>query len=469
MLWPSITAFIISLVLTPIIRDIFHSYNVVDRPGFRKLHAYPIPRLGGIAIAVAYVIALIRVLGSATVSAVPNDAVSSDDDLLWKLLPGAGVILLTGILDDFFNLTAAYKLVGQLAAFAVAFWTGLRIETIAGVALPMAVSLALTIFWLLLSTNAFNLIDGLDGLCTVMGCTGTAALFAAASIQGNVPLQQATLPLIGALLGFLFYNFSRATMFLGDSGALLIGYLVGCYGIMYTAQATALGALVPVMVIAVPLMDLSLSVVRRFMTNRPIFAADQGHIHHRLLDCGFTPRRVILVLLRWAMAGALFALLLSDSSELRWQGFIVFGFCATAWVGVRELRYPEFNVAAQLLIGGGFRQTLREKARVRNLADALERCATEDEWWDLLIKAGREAGWFRVVWMQDRSIRREQVFQNQAQPGWSLNLPLADGESLQIAGGIQPTDRPLDLMAFAQAVHGSFDARRRVWERPALS
>ena len=291
MLWPSITAFIISLVLTPIIRDIFHAYNVVDRPGFRKLHAYPIPRLGGIAIAVAYVIALIRVLGSTGVSDVSNEAFSSDDALLWKLLPSAGVILLTGILDDFFNLTAIYKLVGQLAAFAVAFWAGLRIETIAGVALPMAVSLPVTVFWLLLSTNAFNLIDGLDGLCAVMGCTGTAALFAAASIQGNVPLQQATLPLIGALLGFLFYNFSRATMFLGDSGALLIGYLVGCYGIMYTERATALGALVPLMVISVPLMDLSLSVVRRFMTNRPIFAADQGHIHHRLLDSGFTPRR----------------------------------------------------------------------------------------------------------------------------------------------------------------------------------
>ena len=466
MLWPSGTAFIIALVLTPIIRDIFHAYNVVDRPGFRKVHAYPIPRLGGLAIAAAFTIALVRMAGS---PAVPENAVSNTDALLAKLLPGAGVILLIGILDDFFNLPATYKLAGQVLAAALAFWTGLRIDAIAGIALPLVLSLPLTVFWLLLSMNAFNLIDGLDGLCAGMGFAGTAALLAAAWIQGNVPLQLATLPLIGALLGFLFYNFSRATMFLGDSGALLIGYLVGCYGIMFAERATGLRELVPLMAIPVPLMDLSLSVVRRFITNRPIFSADRGHIHHRLLDRGFTPRRVVVVLLRWAMAGFVFMLLLTYSSGLLWQGLIVLGFCAMAGVGVRQLRYSEFNVAAKLLMGGGFRQTLQEKARIRNLADALERCTTEEEWWDLLVRAGREAGWFGVVWTRDRSVRREQIFQSAAEPGWSLNVPLADSESLRIDGGIEPTGQPLDLMAVAQAVHGSFAARHPVWKRPALS
>jgi UDP-GlcNAc:undecaprenyl-phosphate/decaprenyl-phosphate GlcNAc-1-phosphate transferase len=172
MLWPSGTAFIIALVLTPIIRDIFHAYNVVDRPGVRKVHAHPIPRLGGIAIAAAYAIALIRALGSGDAS---SDA--GGDALLWKLLPGAGVIVLTGILDDFFNLSPRFKLVGQVAAAGVAFWSGLRLETIGGVTLPLLLSLALTVFWLLLSTNALNLIDGLDGLCAGMGCVGTVALF----------------------------------------------------------------------------------------------------------------------------------------------------------------------------------------------------------------------------------------------------------------------------------------------------
>jgi hypothetical protein len=169
------------------------------------------------------------------------------------------------------------------------------------------------------------------------------------------------------------------------------------------------------------------------------------------------------------MAGSVFALLLTYSSGLLWQGFILLGFCGTAWAGIRQLRYSEFNVAAKLLMGGGFRQTLQEKARIRNLADALERCMTEQEWWDLLVRAGHDAGWFGLVWIRDRSVRREHVFHKKAQPGWSLNFPLGDSETLQIEGGIQPTGQPLDLVAFAQAVHGSFAARRRVWERPVLS
>src|SRR6185369_6655805 len=150
-LWTSGLAFVIALVLTPVIRDIFHAYNVVDRPGFRKVHAYPIPRLGGIAVAIAYVVALIRV----------SETVRGGEDLLWMVLPGAGVILLTGVLDDFFNLPPIYKLGGQIVAAAIAFWSGIRIETIGSYPVPIWLSLGVAVFWLLLLMNALNLIDGL--------------------------------------------------------------------------------------------------------------------------------------------------------------------------------------------------------------------------------------------------------------------------------------------------------------------
>ncbi len=457
MLWPMGTAFLLALVLTPIFRDIFHSYNVVDRPGFRKVHAYPIPRLGGIAIALAFAVALIR-------------TADSGDALLWKLLPGAAVIVLTGVLDDFFSLPAKLKLVGQLAAAAVAFGSGLRIEAIAGHVLPITVSLPLTVFWLLLTTNALNLIDGLDGLCAGIGLVASAALWAAGLVQGNLALVWATPPLIGALLGFLFYNFSRATMFLGDSGALLIGFLVGCYGILFAQRATAFGLLAPVMVLAVPLVDVSLSIMRRSILHRPIFGADKGHVHHRLVDRMATPRGAVLVLLLWAGFGAIFALLLSGSSNLAWQGVMVVGFCAMTWSGVKELRYSEFEVAAQLLIGGGFRRTLAEKARIQNLAAALERCETESEWWNLLVSAGREAGWSGLVWLRGRSVVREQALAaRDALPGWSFNVPLADDEVLRVEGSLHSDGTSLDLTAFAQAVHASFTARRWAWERPAVS
>jgi UDP-GlcNAc:undecaprenyl-phosphate/decaprenyl-phosphate GlcNAc-1-phosphate transferase len=275
---------------------------------------------------------------------------------------------------------------------------------------------------------------------------------------------------MGALLGFLFYNFSRATMFLGDSGALLIGFLVGCYGIMFAGQATALGLLAPLMVLAVPLVDLSLSVVRRSISNRPIFGADKGHTHHKLVERMGTSRSAVRVLLMWASFGAVFALLLSASSNWAWQGAVLLGFCATAGWGIKQLRYSEFEVAAKLLIGGEFRRTLAEKARIQNLAGALERCETESEWWNLLVSAGREAGWSGLVWMRARSVVREQILAvGEALPGWSLNVPLGDDEFVRVEGGLHPDGMPVDLMSFAQAVHASFAARRWAWERPAVS
>lgn len=461
MLWTPGIAFIVALVLTPIIRDIFHAYNVVDRPGFRKVHAYPIPRLGGLAVAIAYGIVLVWVHG--TSEGTDLDALSS------KLLPGAATILFTGILDDFFNLSAAYKLGGQILAAAVAFATGLRIEAIGPLALPLAVSLPVTVFWLLLTMNAFNLIDGLDGLCGGLGLVAAAALYAVAVAQDNVPLQQATLPLTGALLGFLCYNFSRATMFLGDSGALLIGFLIGGSGILLVeGGGTPWNAAVPLLAVAVPLTDLLLAVVRRLLAKRPIFSADRGHIHHRLLDRGLTPRRVVSILYAWALAGAVFAFLLGYPSWPRWKPFVVLGFCVTAGWGVRQLRYSEFKVAAKHLFRSDSGSAVQEHARVPLLAAALERANTEDECWDLLVSAGREAGWASLQWIRNHSVRREQVFSGQP-PSWSFSLTLSDGESLRIHGTLAPAPPSAEFQAFAEAVQSAYAARRRAWDRSALS
>ena len=470
MIWTSGIAFIVALVLTPIIRDIFHAYNVVDRPGFRKVHSHPIPRLGGLSVAIAYVMALAWTHdASYPHSDVALGVVSSLDPLLWKLLPGVVTILLTGILDDFFNLSASYKLVGQIIAAAVAFATGLRIEAIGAISLPLVVSLPVTVFWLLLSMNAFNLIDGLDGLCGGMGFVGAAALYAAALVQENVPLQQATLPLTGALLGFLCYNFSRATMFLGDSGALLIGFLIGCSGILLTeGGGTAWNAAVPLMAVAVPVMDLSLAVVRRSLNKRPIFSADRGHIHHRLLDRGFTPRRVVLILYAWALAGACFAFLLGHPPWQRWQPFVVLGFCGTAWWGVRQLRYSEFTVAAKLFFGSELRGAAKESRRILPLAAALQRASTEDEWWDLLVNTAREAGWTEMQWVREHAVRRAQVFRS-LPPSWSFSLILSDSESLRIQGTFPLASLSIEILAFAEAVQSAFATRRDTWDRPALS
>jgi UDP-GlcNAc:undecaprenyl-phosphate GlcNAc-1-phosphate transferase len=216
LLWLAGKAFLIALILTPIVRDTFRSYNMVDRPGHRKVHAYPIPRVGGIAIAIAYAACLIPGIGAQPEFTGP----------LWKLLPGAAMVFLTGLVDDFFPLKTLLKIAGLVTAASLVFWNGLHIGDLAAQPLPMWLDYPLTVFWLLLTSNALNLIDGLDGLCAGMGLMATLTLFAAAWLHHNHPLENATLPLAGALLGFLCYNINPATVFLGDSGALLIGFML---------------------------------------------------------------------------------------------------------------------------------------------------------------------------------------------------------------------------------------------------
>lgn len=321
--WGCVKAFLIALAATPILRDIFRAYHVVDRPGLRKVHAYPIPRLGGMALAAAYAISL-------TGLHVPG--------LAWQLLPGAAVIFATGTLDDFFDLPPRFKLAGQAAAAYLAYWTGLRIPG------PAPLSLAATVFWLVLASNALNLVDGLDGLCAGLGFTATCALFLMGLMQGNIALECAALILEGALLGFLCYNFSRATMFLGDSGALLIGFLLGSCGVLWSqGTGVQLSMLAPLLVIWVPVMDLSLSIVRRWAARRPIFSADREHIHHRLLDRGLKTREAVLVLNAWGSCGGVFAFLLGYPPLYPWRALVLAGFLAVLLAGLRQLRYPEFK------------------------------------------------------------------------------------------------------------------------------
>src|ERR1700736_4974876 len=149
-----------------------------------------------------------------------------------------------------------------------------------------------------------------------------------------------------ALLGFLRYNFNPATIFLGDSGSLLIGFLLGCYGVLWSEKsATILGMTAPMMALAIPLLDTSLAIVRRFLRQQPIFTGDRGHIHHRLLDRGFTPRKVVLTL--YAACG-IFATLSLLTVWAPNVGIVIVLFCACTWIGIQHLGYLEFGVAGRM-------------------------------------------------------------------------------------------------------------------------
>lgn len=323
LLWCCLKAFLVALALTPILRDVSRVYYIVDRPGIRKVHSYPVPRLGGMALAAAYVIALAGLHATALVA---------------QLLPGVAVIFVTGILDDFFDLPARAKLVGQIAAGSVAYWSGLHLPG------PPLISFALTVFWLVLTSNALNLVDGLDGLCGGLGATASCALFGMALMQGDAELASAMLILAGGLAGFLCYNFSRATMFLGDSGALTIGFLLGCGGLLWARHTgPQFSMIAPLLAICVPVTDLCVSVVRRWAARRPLFAADRGHIHHRLLDRGLTARSSVLILCGCGACGGVFGFLLAYPPLFKWRLVVAAAFLLATLAGIRKLRYPEFR------------------------------------------------------------------------------------------------------------------------------
>jgi UDP-GlcNAc:undecaprenyl-phosphate GlcNAc-1-phosphate transferase len=453
LLWMAGKAFFIALILTPIIRDISRSFNVVDRPGQRKVHVHPVPRVGGVAIAISYGLALIAIGGL--------DRPWSTGLHPWKVIPGAAIAFLVGLVDDLISLRPIWKLAGLIVAASVAFQSGLHVGNVFYRELPVWVDYPLTVFWLVLASNALNLIDGLDGLCAGMGLLATLTLFTAAMLHHNLPLAYATFPLAGALLRFLCYNFNPATVFLGDSGALLIGFLLGSYGMFWTLKSfTLLSMIVPLLALSIPLLDVSLSVLRRLIGRRPIFQGDRGHIHHRLLDQGLSPRQAVWVLYLVGALAAAFALLASSKFGNKYQGAIIVLFCATAWFGIRKLRYSEFDLGGRLLLDPGVKRAADAKARLESVVSALETAAAEEEWWNALAREGKHLGFTTLRWLGAGGVR-EKALQPGAPLGWSLKIPLSETESIQVEGVFGAAMASDDLIGLAEILKRTFPGRDR--------
>ncbi len=219
--WLGLSSFLFAFILTPLTRDVFARLGFVDDPtGGRKLHSAPVPRVGGVAIAISIALSLgLTAAAGIWTPFLYNPSIQ----LLIKLLPSAAVIFLIGLLDDLTTLKPWQKLLGQLLGAVLAYASGLQVMGIAGYATPSWVSLPVTVAWLLLCTNAFNLIDGVDGLATGAGLFATLTMLLAGVLEKNSALLLATVPLGAALLGFLRYNFNPATVFLGDCGSLFDG------------------------------------------------------------------------------------------------------------------------------------------------------------------------------------------------------------------------------------------------------
>ena len=304
-------AFILCLLLTPLIIRLAVHLGHFDVPdGRRRSHDTPTPRIGGIAIYVAFMLALFTTLSVALTHNVVISRYLDNPDLarIIGLLFGGTLMLGVGLWDDLMTIRARNKFLAQLVVslIAVVFYG----FTIYHLRLPFGLvelgwfGIPFSLFWYLGMVNAINFLDGLDGLVagyTVIAC---AALTVIALLKGQYLVAITTCAIGGAAAGFLPYNFSPARIFMGDGGALFIGFVLATVGVMgILKQAVAISLVVPLLILALPILDTAKVIARRLHSGAPLAAADRGHVHHQLLDLGLSPRQAVLLI--YAVCGVL--------------------------------------------------------------------------------------------------------------------------------------------------------------------
>jgi UDP-GlcNAc:undecaprenyl-phosphate/decaprenyl-phosphate GlcNAc-1-phosphate transferase len=380
-----LASFVFSLFLTPFVRDQARRLGFVDQPDVhRKVHLTPVPRVGGVAILGATIGAFALLLLTEL-----NARIMIREALPFalRLLPAVLIIFGVGLADDIFDLKAWYKLAGQVVAAIFVWGEGVRLYAIEGHPFPTVVSLFLTVLWIVACSNAVNLIDGVDGLAAGAALFATITSLIAGLLHGNMALAFATAPLAGALVGFLRFNFNPASIFLGDCGSLTLGFVLGCYGIVWSEKSTTLiGMTAPLLALAVPLLDVSVSIARRFLRQQPIFRGDYHHIHHKLLSRGLTPRRVVLILYGFCGMAAAASLIITEARR-QYQGLVIVLVSVTAWFGLQHLGYSEFAAAGRIVLKGGFRRLLNAHIHLMGFEQELADCTTIDRCWDVLCSA----------------------------------------------------------------------------------
>jgi UDP-GlcNAc:undecaprenyl-phosphate GlcNAc-1-phosphate transferase len=433
-------------------------WGFLDHPdGVRKKHAGPVPRVGGIAIVLSYIITFAIAL------ALPFTYTRHLHNSLPEILPLAlvgSVVFLTGVLDDLIGLAAWQKLMGILGASVLAYFAGIHVDVHLLRGLPQWpwLGFAITVIWLVGCTNAFNLIDGMDGLAAGVGLVAAVTMLVAALTQSNLSLAMATMPLAGCLLGFLRYNFNGASVFLGDSGSLLIGFMLGCYGALWSEKSVTLVALtVPLLAVSIPLIDVILSILRRYLRNRPIFQADRGHIHHRLLDLGLSPKNAVLTI--YGVCAVVAALsLIASALHNQFSGLIVLVFGGAVWIGIRQLDYTEFASASRMFLGGKFRRIIDIETRMTDFEGSLAKATSMEECWAQIRKGGLDFG-FHEVRMSLNGRVFEEACMGPAKPRWQLRIPLPNSQYVNFSREFDSDMNPLVLSAFVEAVQHGLEAR----------
>lgn len=368
--------------LTPVVRNLAIRRGVLDHAlTSRKIHGRPVPRLGGVAIVAAFFLPLLALLFvkssvGAMFRAEPYDVAG--------LFAGGIAIAALGIYDDVRGARARQKFLVQFAVGALMYAFGYRIGEIAnpfGAPLPLGIfGLPVTMLWFAGVVNAMNLIDGIDGLAGGVALVAVGSTFAVAALAGDPLMMLFTATLAGAVLGFLRYNFNPASIFMGDTGSMFLGFVLAATSLNASQKsATAVALLAPVVALGLPIGDTLLAMGRRLLRGQPMFQGDREHIHHKLLAKGLSQRATALALYGVAAVLGLGGVLLSRAVS-GWAALLVLALLVGAgalflrWLGyVRLEKLPE---VAELR-----RRNLELRARVREAGEALRRAVEPEQIW----------------------------------------------------------------------------------------
>lgn len=304
---------LLSLIITPIVIKYAKKLNATDKPNHRKVHTDPVPTLGGLAIYMSFLIGLV--------------ILQPISEYHLSIVVGASLMVGLGFLDDIFDLSAKLKFIVQIAAACiVVFWGGLQVEFIN---LPFGgqiefgiLSTIITIFWIVGITNAINFIDGLDGLAAGVSSIALFTITVMAVMMGHLYVATVALVLFFSVLGFLRYNFFPAKIFMGDTGALFLGFMISVLALLGFKNVTIVSFIIPIFILGVPISDTLIAMVRRYINKQPMSSPDSSHLHHSLVKFGMTHKQTVLFIYALSAMFSLAAILFSMTTV--WGSILIF-------------------------------------------------------------------------------------------------------------------------------------------------
>ena len=373
--WSFVVSLAISMVMTFWVQKTAVARGLLVPPASdRHVHTKPLPRIGGVGIYASFLITVIAF------GAIPKwgDDIFAPRTMIGFLIATSAIFTM-GVCDDLKSLSPKSKLIFEVFAASFLYFVGFGLHdvnlSIAGFPIGRPVGFAITVVWIVLITNAFNLIDGLDGLAVGTALLSSIVVIATSLVRHNDLATMLSCALFGTLLGFVPFNFQPASIFMGDSGSLFIGFTLGALSLNgWTGRPSVMGVAVPILCFGLPIVDVTLAIARRFLRHQPLFRPDADHVHHKLLKRGLTQQHAVLLLY-----GATAAFVLASILLIREEKMLVPVLIATVLgigLGVQQLRYPEFS--------GGWlglrpyvrrRQIARAEECIRLASLSLERCA----------------------------------------------------------------------------------------------